>query len=112
MRDVGALAAERLFYRRWRPTWLHTAGLNVGLAAVYLAAAKLGLSLAIVNPSATAVWPPTGIALAAVLVFGRRVWPGIALGAFVANATTAGSLVTSAGSPRGTRSRRWPGPGC
>ncbi|HEV8401356.1 MAG TPA: MASE1 domain-containing protein [Gemmatimonadales bacterium] len=68
-----------------------------GLAVVYFAAAKLGLSLAFVNPSATAVWPPTGIALAAFLLLGARAWPAIFVGAFVANITTAGSIVTSLG---------------
>jgi diguanylate cyclase (GGDEF)-like protein len=68
-----------------------------GLAVVYFVAAKLGLSLAFVNPSATAVWPPTGIALAAFLIFGTRVWPAIFAGALVANLTTAGSIVTSLG---------------
>jgi diguanylate cyclase (GGDEF)-like protein len=68
-----------------------------GLAAVYFIAAKLGLRLAFVNPSATAVWPPTGIALAAFLIFGARVWPAIFAGAFFANLTTAGSLATSIG---------------
>ena len=68
-----------------------------GLAAVYFVAAKLGLRLAFVNPSATAVWPPTGIALAAFLIFGARVWPAIFAGAFFANLTTAGSLATSIG---------------
>jgi len=69
----------------------------VGLAAVYFVAAKLGLRLAFVNPSATAVWPPTGIALAAFLILGARVWPAIFAGAFLANLTTAGSLATSIG---------------
>jgi signal transduction histidine kinase len=67
------------------------------LAAVYFLAAKLGLKLAFVNASATAFWPPTGIALAAFLIFGRRVWPGIFLGAFLANMTTAGNFATSLG---------------
>jgi two-component system sensor kinase FixL len=67
------------------------------LAAVYFGAAKLGLALAFVNASATAVWPPTGIALAALLVLGNRVWPGILLGALLANITTAGSVATSLG---------------
>jgi integral membrane sensor domain MASE1 len=67
----------------------------IPLAAIYTLAGKLGLALAFVNPSATAVWPPTGIALAAVLIFGPRVWPGIFLGAFLTNETTAGSAVTS-----------------
>src|SRR5437867_3431955 len=67
------------------------------LASVYFVTAKLGLSMAFVHPSATAVWPPTGIALAAFLVLGYRVWPGIVLGAFLANLTTAGSVVTTIG---------------
>jgi len=67
------------------------------LAAVYLIAANLGLKLAFVHASATAVWPPTGIALAAFLVFGYRVWPGVLVGAFLANITTAGSAATSVG---------------
>lgn len=67
------------------------------LAAIYFVAGKLGLSLALVNPSATAVWPPAGIALAALLVLGYRVWPGILLGAFLVNFMTAGSAATSIG---------------
>ncbi len=65
------------------------------LAAVYFVAGKLGLKLAFVNASATAVWPPTGITLAAFLLLGYRVWPGIFLGAFLVNVTTAGSVATS-----------------
>ena len=68
-----------------------------GLAVTYFTAAKLGLTLAFVNPSATAVWPPTGIALAAFLILGARVWPAIFAAAFVANVTTAGSVATSIG---------------
>jgi diguanylate cyclase (GGDEF)-like protein len=67
------------------------------LAVVYFGAAKLGLRFALVHPSATAVWAPTGIALAAFLIFGFRVWPGAFLGAFFANLTTAGSVLTSIG---------------
>jgi diguanylate cyclase (GGDEF)-like protein len=67
------------------------------LAACYFGAGKLGLSLAFVHVSATAVWPPAGIALAALLLLGYRVWPGIFLGAFLVNLTTAGSVATSIG---------------
>ena len=67
------------------------------MAAVYFAAGKLGLSMALVHPSSTAVWPPSGIVLAAFLVFGYRVWPGVALGSFLVNVTTAGSILTSLG---------------
>jgi diguanylate cyclase (GGDEF)-like protein len=65
------------------------------LTGVYFVAGKLGLRLAFVNASATAVWAPTGIALAAFLTLGYRVWPAIFLGAFLVNATTAGSMGTS-----------------
>jgi signal transduction histidine kinase len=58
------------------------------VTAVYVAAGRLGLSLAIVHTSASAVWPPTGIALAALLVFGLRVWPAILVGAFLVNSAT------------------------
>jgi len=67
------------------------------LTAVYFAAGKLGLSMAFVHPSSTAVWPPTGITLAAFLILGYRVWPGIFLGAFLVNLTTAGTVITSLG---------------
>src|SRR3989338_4124364 len=75
------------------------AGLAVvaALAAVYFVAGKLGLMLAFVHASATAVWPPVGITLAAFLILGDRVWPGIFLGAFLVNITTAGSIATSIG---------------
>ena len=67
------------------------------LFAVYFAAGKLGLGFAAINSSASAVWPPTGIALAAFLLFGRGVWPAIFAGAFFVNLTTAGTILTSLG---------------
>jgi signal transduction histidine kinase len=66
-------------------------------AIAYVVAGKFGLTLAFVNASATPVWPPTGIALAAVLLLGYRVWPGVLIGAFVVNMTTAGSAASSLG---------------
>jgi len=76
---------------------LRTALLNAALATIYFTAAKLGLALAVVHASASAVWPPTGIALTAFLLFGNRIWLGIAVGAFLANVTTAGTPLTSLG---------------
>ena len=70
---------------------------NVTLVGVYVLAGKLGLQLAFVHASATAVWPPTGIAIAALLLFGYRLWPGITVGAFLVNLFTAGSAATSLG---------------
>jgi diguanylate cyclase (GGDEF)-like protein len=80
-----------------RPRSLKDALLLVALGGVYFVAGKLGLKLAFVHASATAVWPCTGIALAAFLTLGYRVWPVILAGAFLVNLTTAGSLATSIG---------------
>ena len=58
------------------------------LAAVALAywfAASLSLRLALVHGQVTPIWPPTGIALVAILVFGRRVWPAVFLAALAVN---------------------------
>src|SRR5712692_3740125 len=67
------------------------------LFGLYVVAGKLGLSLAFVHARASPVWPPTGIALAALLTLGYRVWPAIFAGAFVVNISTAGSVATSLG---------------
>ena len=69
----------------------------VALFGVYVVAGKLGLSLAFVHANASPVWPPTGIALAALLTLGYRLWPAIFAGAFCVNITTAGSVATSLG---------------
>ena len=63
-------------------------GLILIIAVVYFAAAELGLSLASVHSNVTPVWPPTGIAIASLIIFGRRVWPGVFLGALAANLLT------------------------
>src|SRR5437773_8988807 len=65
------------------------------VTGVYFIAGKLGLSLAFLNASASPVWPPAGIALAVLLLFGYRIWPAIFVGAFLVNATTAGNVATS-----------------
>jgi signal transduction histidine kinase len=55
------------------------------LALVYWVAARLSLTLALVHGQVTPIWPPTGIALVAILVFGRRVWPAIFAAALAVN---------------------------
>src|SRR6266852_7834694 len=80
-----------------RSRYLRDIVVVAALAGTYFAAGKLGLKLASVHASATAVWPCTGIALAAFLIFGYRVWPAILTGAFLLNLTTAGSVATSIG---------------
>jgi signal transduction histidine kinase len=62
---------------------------------IYFVVGKFGLMLASLHASASPVWPSTGIALAAILVLGYRVWPGIFIGAFLVNVTTAGDVATS-----------------
>ncbi len=82
---------------------LKFAGLVVLLATVYVLAAKIGLAFAFVHGNVTLIWPPTGIAVAAVCLFGYRVWPGLALGAFITTASTGAPLlfaaVTALGNP-------------
>jgi len=63
--------------------------LSLIVAIVYFAAAELGLSLASLHSNVTPVWPPTGIAIASLIIFGRRIWPGIFLGALATNLPTA-----------------------
>src|SRR5437867_9728850 len=72
-------------------------GVALITAAVYVVGAKTGLTLAFVAEQVTVVWPPTGIALCAVLLFGYRIWPAIALGAFIANITTNAPAIASVG---------------
>ncbi|MYM95942.1 CHASE domain-containing protein [Duganella vulcania] len=59
--------------------------IHLALAAAYYATARLGLLLAFASTNVTPVWPPSGIAFAALLLLGMRRWPGILAGAFVAN---------------------------
>ena len=67
------------------------------LAAVYVVAARAGLMMDAVGGFATLVWPPSGLALAALLIFGRRLWPGILLGAFAANLLTGAPALVALG---------------
>jgi signal transduction histidine kinase len=65
------------------------------LAAVYFLVGTFGLTFASVNPSASAVWPPTGISLAVLVLFGRRLWPGVFIGAFAVNILKQKSIWTA-----------------
>jgi signal transduction histidine kinase/integral membrane sensor domain MASE1/ActR/RegA family two-component response regulator len=70
---------------------------TLGVAALYLWAAKLGLAFSFQAQQVSAVWPPTGLALAATLWFGRPALAGVFLGAFVANLTSAEPAAVAAG---------------
>ena len=71
-------------------------GVIAVLALAYFVTAKASLLLAIPPGYATAVWPPSGIALASILLAGPRVWPGIWLGAALTNLTVQGSPLLAA----------------
>jgi PAS domain S-box-containing protein len=65
------------------------------LAVVYFAAARLSLFAAIPPGYATAIWPPSGIALAALILGGGGLWPGVWLGSFAANFTVSGGILAA-----------------
>jgi PAS domain S-box-containing protein len=72
------------------------------LAAIYFGAARLALLLAIPPGYATALWPPSGIALAGLLLLGPRLWPGVWIGSLLANlsidASASAALIIATGS--------------
>ena len=77
--------------------------LGVAVAASYVAAAHIGFRFAFLAEQVTTVWAPTGISMAALLLWGRKLWPAVWAGAFVANlgialAKLAASIYTNSGS--------------
>src|SRR6266436_4844531 len=81
---------------RLKSNWLLLAEI-LALAGIYFGCGRFGLSLAFVNKSVSAVWPPTGLALAALLLRGYRLWPGVFLGAFLVNFLRQGTVATTFG---------------
>ena len=76
--------------------------IGVGVLLVtYFVTAKLGLRMDAVGGFATTIWPPTGISLVALSLFGYRLWPGIALGAFLVNASAGAPFLTACGMAAG-----------
>src|SRR3989440_7817872 len=67
------------------------------VAVVYSAAARVGLLAAVTQTVVSSAWPPSGVALAALLLLGLRLWPGIALAAFLLNWTAGVSGPGAAG---------------
>src|SRR6476469_320811 len=67
----------------------------------YLATARLGLLFDPVSGFATLVWPPTGLALAALVIRGKQLWPGVALGALAANLATGAPFAAACGMAAG-----------
>jgi len=115
----SALASSARIARRFGPTlsvatWAQgattvvvlrrVAAYVLGVAALavsYYAAAKVGLSLGSLPGNVAPVWPPAGVALAALVVFGRRLWPGVALGALAVNGLSAVPLLSAMGMAAG-----------
>lgn len=69
--------------------------LNTAVAIAYLGAAAIGFRFAFVAEQITTVWAPTGIALAALLLGGVRLWPAVWAGALLANAGTSAPFWTA-----------------
>ena len=57
----------------------------LGIGAAYYLSARVGLRLSLVGNDVTPLWPPTGVAVAALIVFGRTYWPAVALAALAVN---------------------------
>jgi signal transduction histidine kinase/ActR/RegA family two-component response regulator len=66
-------------------------------AVLYSTVAWLGLEMALVSRQVSVVWPASGVALALLVFRGRRLWPAIALGAFVVNMSTGAPIVAAVG---------------
>lgn len=95
-RKSGRPLGEGKPYRS-QPSGFLFAGGIVAVAAIYFVAAKVGLKMAFTAEQVSPVWPPTGIAMAVLLLGGPRFWPGIALGAFLANVTASEPFATALG---------------
>jgi signal transduction histidine kinase len=74
------------------------------VALAYLTAARIGLSFDAIAGFATLVWPPSGIAVAALLLGGYRLWPAVAIGAFAANFMAGAPVLAALGIAAGNAS--------
>jgi integral membrane sensor domain MASE1/anti-sigma regulatory factor (Ser/Thr protein kinase) len=82
--------------RRLEGRWTSDVIKAIALGIVYYVAARLSLHLSLVEENVTPLWPPTGIAVAAFIVFGRRLWPGVAIAAFAVNVPISTSPLAAA----------------
>ncbi len=84
-----------------RTQWAGRIGVLVLVGAAYYLGARLGLELSVVVDNVTPLWPPTGIAVAAFLLLGRKTWPAVAIAALAVNLPISEgplpALVTAAG---------------
>ena len=77
--------------------WPLQAGVCLGVAVGYLALAQAGFQLGTAAPIVDSIWPPAGLGLAALLIFGLPLWPGVFIGALAANVIQDMSLATALG---------------
>ncbi len=95
------IAAAGLVRQARQERWLAAIAALVLVAVAYWVAARLSLNLALVHGQVTPIWPPTGIALVAILVLGRRVWPAVYVAALAVNLpigpSPSGAAVIAAG---------------
>src|SRR5256712_8590822 len=96
-RSNSAAAFSRWLQARQAAGFANDLAKGVLLGVVYYVAAVLSLRMALVGGQVTPIWPPTGIALVGLLYFGRKVWPGVAIAAFLVNAPIGPTLFTAAG---------------
>jgi serine phosphatase RsbU (regulator of sigma subunit)/anti-sigma regulatory factor (Ser/Thr protein kinase) len=82
---AGARFTWRVADLRPRRALMVHVGVLFAVAVVYYVGARIGLSLSLVAHNVTPLWPPTGIAVAAFVLFGRSLWPGVAVAAFAVN---------------------------
>ena len=80
-----------------RTRQLKYSGKIAAIAILYVLAARAGLRLDAISGFATLVWPPSGIALATLLLGGFELWPGIYIGALIANVLTGASIPVALG---------------
>src|SRR5579864_8152940 len=88
MRGEDLSQAERKLMAliRTHTSALGYVGKIAAVAAIYFGAAQIGFVLTALHGAVSLFWPPSGFALAVLLLFGDRLWPGVALGAFLVHA--------------------------
>ena len=89
--------AQRAFFTEIVPSNLNDLKKISILAIVYFVTARIGLSLGAVSGFATFIWPPSGISLALFLMYGKKMWPGVFIGAFFTNFSIGAPLLVSLG---------------
>ena len=85
------------------------AGRLCALTALYVIAGRLGLLMAWHHESATLIWPPTGLSLVALILYGRRLWPGVFVGALLVNLSSVAAPASSFGIAVGNSIEAWLG---